>query len=643
MKNDRHFLEQLSFQFPTADDAAAEIISLSSMLALPKGTEHFISDIHGEADLFLHILRNGSGSIRKKIAEELGGLSEQERRELAALIYYPAETLARPHTAAWRLNSVYHLVRVGRRISSKYPRETVRRHLPKKYASVIEELLTEREEVRDKEDYYRGILNAIGETGQADAFLAALAGLIRRLAVDRIHILGDIYDRGPGAHVILDALSALDNVDVQWGNHDICWLGAAAGSLVCAASVVRTSLKYGNFQTLESGYGLNLLPLARFALDAYAGDPCEHFAITGNRSYKPFDPDLDRKLHKAISVILFKLEGQLAMRRPEFGLSGRLILDKIDFSAGTVTIDGKKYPLSDRNLPTVDPADPYRLSPGEQEAMERLRNSFLCSEKLKRHADFLLSHGSMYAICNGNLLYHGCVPLTENGELRSVTLYGSELKGKALFDALDSWVRRSFYLPEGSERDYARDVAWFLWASEASPLYGKERMAVFERYFVDDPRALRERSNPYYRYLDDPATVNAILREFGLGEGGHIINGHVPVRLKKGERPVHCGGKLVMIDGGMAESYRSETGIAGYTLVSNSYGLRLVAHAPFLSREDAVSGEGKENPVSEVVEEYRRRLLVRDTDEGKRMQARIEDLYELLEAYRLGSVREKHR
>ena len=509
MKNDRHFLEQLSLRFPTADDAAAEVIRLSSMLDLPKGTEHFISDVHGEADLFLHILHSGSGSIRKKIAEELEELSEQERRELAALIYYPSETLARPHTAAWRLGSIYNLVRVSRRLSSKYPREAVRKHLPKKYAPLIEELLTEREEVRDKEAYYRGILNAIEATGQSDAFLSALSVLIRRLAVDRIHILGDLYDRGPGAHMILDALSGFDNVDIQWGNHDVCWIGAAAGSLVCAASVVRNSIKYGNFQTLETGYGLNLLPLARFALEAYADDPCERFAITGNRGYKPFDPDMDRKMHKAISVILFKLEGQLAMRRPEFGLEGRLLLDKLDLSAGTVTIDGKKYPLADRNLPTVDARDPYRLSPAEQKVAERLKDSFLCSEKLKRHTDFLLSHGSMYAVCNGNLLYHGCVPLTEQGELRSVTLGGKRLRGRVLFDALDSWVRRSVYLPECQERDYARDVMWFLWASEASPLYGKERMAVFERYFVDDEGVVRERPNPYYAHLDDPATCIA--------------------------------------------------------------------------------------------------------------------------------------
>lgn len=652
METDIRNLEHLSVQFPTANEAATQIINLSSILNLPKGTEHFITDIHGEYEPFLHILKNGSGSVRKKIEEEFkGSLSMKEKKSLATLIYYPEQKLAEIEATEddlddWYRTVIYRLVRVNRRIASKYSRSHVRKALPKEYAYIIEELLSEKEEVQDKEAYYNGIISAIIATKRARNFVIAFAGVIQRLAVDRIHVLGDIFDRGPGAHIILDTLLGLDNVDFQWGNHDICWMGAASGSLACIASVVRISVKYGNFGTLESGYGINLLPLAKFALDTYAGDPCERFQINGSQSYEPYDPDMDRKIHKAITVILFKLEGQLIARHPEYEMENRRLLDKIDFGRGTVTIEGKAYPLADRNFPTIDPADPYALSPAEQIVMERLRYSFVNSEKLRRHIAFLLARGSMYSVCNGNLLYHGCVPLNDDGSFRKVEIGAEEYSGKALFDKLEEWVRKGIYLPDGVERSFGQDTMWFLWANENSPLYGKEKMTTFERYFVDDPAAHSEAKSAYYRFLDDDRVISSILGEFGLDEkssDSHIINGHMPVHIRNGESPIRCGGRLLMIDGGMSRPYQSETGIAGYTLISNSYGMRLVAYEPFTSTDDAIRNERDIHSVTEVVQKTSNRLSVRDTDEGKRMVKSIGELYDLLEAYRLGMIREKPR
>lgn len=652
METDIRNLEHLSVQFPTANEAATQIINLSSILNLPKGTEHFITDIHGEYEPFLHILKNGSGSVRKKIEEEFkGSLSMKEKKSLATLIYYPEQKLAEIEATEddlddWYRTVIYRLVRVNRRIASKYSRSHVRKALPKEYAYIIEELLSEKEEVQDKEAYYNGIISAIIATKRARNFVIAFAGVIQRLAVDRIHVLGDIFDRGPGAHIILDTLLGLDNVDFQWGNHDICWMGAASGSLACIASVVRISVKYGNFGTLESGYGINLLPLAKFALDTYAGDPCERFQINGSQSYEPYDPDMDRKIHKAITVILFKLEGQLIARHPEYEMENRRLLDKIDFGRGTVTIEGKAYPLADRNFPTIDPADPYALSPAEQIVMERLRYSFVNSEKLRRHIAFLLARGSMYSVCNGNLLYHGCVPLNDDGSFRKVKIGAEEYSGKALFDKLEEWVRKGIYLPDGVERSFGQDTMWFLWANENSPLYGKEKMTTFERYFVDDPAAHSEAKSAYYRFLDDDRVISSILGEFGLDEkspDSHIINGHMPVHIRNGESPIRCGGRLLMIDGGMSRPYQSEAGIAGYTLISNSYGMRLVAYEPFTSTDDAIRNERDIHSVTEVVQKTSNRLSVRDTDEGKRMVKSIGELYDLLEAYRLGMIREKPR
>ena len=648
---DKKYLERLSIQFPTAADAATEIINLSSALNLPKGTEHFITDIHGEYEPFLHILKNGSGSIRKKIEEEFkGSLSMKEKKSLATLIYYPEQKLAQIESTEedlddWYKTTIYRLVRVNRRIASKYTRSRVRKELPRDYAYIIEELLSEKEEVEDKEAYYNGIISAIISTKRARHFVIAFCNLIQRLAVDRIHILGDLFDRGPGAHIILDTLLGFDNVDFQWGNHDICWMGAASGSLACIASVLRISAKYGNFNTVENGYGINLLPLAKFALDTYAGDPCNCFVINGSQSYEPYDPDMDRKIHKAITIILFKLEGQLIARHPEYNMEQRRLLDKIDFEKGTVTIDGKAYALEDTNFPTIDPKDPYRLSAGEEMVMEKLRYAFVNSEKLRRHVSYLFNRGSMYRTCNGNLLYHGCVPLEEDGSFKKVQVGNEWFSGRALFEELESWARKGYYLADGEEKRFGQDTMWFMWANENSPLYGKERMTTFERYFVKDTSCYYEAKNSYYSYLNDDSVISAILTEFGLdpaSPASHIINGHMPVHLKSGETPIKCGGRLLMIDGGMSRPYQRETGIAGYTLIGNSYGMRLVAYEPFRSAEDAIRSESDIHSVTEVVQKTNYRLSIRDTDDGKRMQETIDELTDLLEAYRLGVIREPH-
>lgn len=650
MKQDRRYLERLSIQFPTEGAAATEIINLSSILNLPKGTEHFITDIHGEYQPFLHILKNGSGSIRKKIDEEFKNfLSEKEKKSLATLIYYPEQKLAEIHQTQkdideWYRLTIYRLVRVNRRIASKYTRSRVRKMLPEDYAYVIEELLNEKEEVKNKEAYYNGIISAIVSTQRASHFIVAFCNLIRRLAVQRIHVLGDIFDRGPGAHIILDTLLGYDNVDFTWGNHDVCWMGAASGSRVCIASVVRISVKYGNFHTIENGYGINLLPLARFAMDTYADDPCFCFPISGSQEYEPYDFEMDKKIHKAITVILFKLEGQLIARHPEYGMSSRRLFDKIDFLSHTVTIDGKRFPLEDCNFPTVDPKNPYELSDEEKFVMDKLVYSFINSEKLQRHAEFLFSCGSMYRVYNGNLLYHGCVPMEEDGSFKKVRVGEGVYGGKALFDVLEEWVRKGYYSSDVAERELGQDIMWFLWANENSPLYGKERMATFERYFVKDEACRNEEKCAYYSLLDNEETISAIMKEFGLDAANpdaHIINGHMPVHPKNGETPVHCNGKLLMIDGGMSRPYQRETGIAGYTLVGNSYGLRLVAYEPFISTEDAIKNESDIHSVTEVVQLADRRLCVGDTDEGRRMKENIEEIKQLLEAYRTGEIKEK--
>lgn len=650
MKKERlRYLEQLSELFPTISRASSEIINLQAILNLPKGTEHFLSDIHGEYEAFSHVLRNGSGAISKKIDDVFGHtLSTSDKSALATLIYYPKEKMElvkkeERDVENWYKVTLYRLIEVCKTVSSKYTRSKVRKALPKDYAYVIEELITEKPEVLNKEAYYESIVNTVVELGQSEDFIVVLSRLIQQLVVDHLHILGDIYDRGSGSHMIMDRLCNYHSLDIQWGNHDIIWMGAAAGQLACVATVIRNSIRYGNLDLLEEGYGINMLPLATFALKAYAKDPCEHFvfkvAPTGTDNV---ESELTRKMHKAIAIIRFKLEGQMILKWPEYGMQNRLLLDKIDYEKKTVMIDGKEYAMRDTNFPTIDPENPYELSPEEAEVMARLRSSFVHCEKLQRHVQLLLKKGSMYKVYNGNLLYHGCVPMNEDGTFCKVNIYGKEYSGKALFDVLESYVRKAFFSTDPKEKEKGEDIIWYIWTAPNSPLYGRKKMATFERYFLEDEDVKIEEKNPYYQMNDQEEIADRILEEFGLsGERVHIINGHVPVHRMRGESPVKAGGKVIVIDGGFSKAYRRRTGIAGYTLIYNSYGLTLTAHEPFVSRETAIREEIDIVSKREAVEYMDKRILVGDTDDGKKMRERIKDIKLLIEAYQSGEIAEK--
>ena len=650
MKKERlRYLEQLSELFPTISRASSEIINLQAILNLPKGTEHFLSDIHGEYEAFSHVLRNGSGAISKKIDDVFGHtLSTSDKSALATLIYYPKEKMElvkkeEKDVENWYKVTLYRLIEVCKTVSSKYTRSKVRKALPKDYAYVIEELITEKPEVLNKEAYYESIVNTVVELGQSEDFIVVLSRLIQQLVVDHLHILGDIYDRGSGSHMIMDRLCNYHSLDIQWGNHDIIWMGAAAGQLACVATVIRNSIRYGNLDLLEEGYGINMLPLATFALKAYAKDPCEHFvfkvAPTGTDNV---ESELTRKMHKAIAIIRFKLEGQMILKWPEYGMQNRLLLDKIDYEKKTVMIDGKEYAMRDTNFPTIDPENPYELSPEEAEVMARLRSSFVHCEKLQRHVQLLLKKGSMYKVYNGNLLYHGCVPMNEDGTFCKVNIYGKEYSGKALFDVLESYVRKAFFSTDPKEKEKGEDIIWYIWTAPNSPLYGRKKMATFERYFLEDQDVKIEEKNPYYQMNDQEEIADRILEEFGLsGDRVHIINGHVPVHRMRGESPVKAGGKVIVIDGGFSKAYRRRTGIAGYTLIYNSYGLTLTAHEPFVSRETAIREEIDIVSKREAVEYMDKRILVGDTDDGKKMRERIKDIKLLIEAYQSGEIAEK--
>ena len=646
------YLTLLAAQFSTINSAAAEIINLSSMLNLPKGTEHFISDIHGEYSSFTHVLKNGSGSIARKVADEFAAaLTQKEKRALATLIYYPEEKLeivekqgSEEDFDEWCKKSITQLIRVTRRMASKYTNLKLRAATPSEFEYIIEELLADHADVPDKEIYYNDIIEAIIETGRAKAFIVVVCRLIQHLAIDRLHVIGDIYDRGSGAVAVMDRLIRYHSVDIEWGNHDIDWMGAACGSEVCVASVIRICARYDNLSTLEDGYGINLMPLFRLALEKYGDDPCERFRPEGNESEKSgMTFEEIAKLHKAIAVIQMKLEGQLSARRPEFCMQERIFLDKIDYARGVVRVDGKEYELTDKNFPTVDESDPYALSKEEERTMEKLVTAFLKSEKLQRHIDFLFSRGSMYRVYNGNLLYHGCIPMRANGEFVKVRLGDGVFSGKALYDELEIWARRARFSADANKKRYGQDVMWFIWSNEKSPLFGKDKMTTFERYFLREASLKAEHKNAYYSLIDDESVVKRIFAEFGIDfETGHIVNGHVPVKLKDGESPIHCKGKVLIIDGGLSKAYQSVTGIAGYTLVSNSRGMKLVALEPFVSVEDAVKNEYDIHSSTTLVDYESRRKTVADTDKGKEMKDKIEDLKKLMFAYKSGAIREMH-
>ena len=607
-----------------------------------------MTDIHGEYEQFNHVLKNGSGSVRRKIDEEFGNtLSNKDKKSLATLIYYPEEKLdlvqqTEDNIEDWYKITLYRLVQITKRVSSKYTRSKVRRALPSDFAYIIEELINEKAEVQDKEAYYNEIIHTIIRIGRAPEFIVALSYLVQRLVIDHLHIVGDIYDRGPGPHMIMDTLRQYHSVDVQWGNHDVVWMGAACGNTACMANVIRFSARYGNLDILEEGYGINLIPLATFALETYNDVNCDAFKIKYNSAYDTKNLQLDQKMHKAITIIQFKLEGQLIKNHPEFEMDDRLLLDKIDFDKKQVLIGGTWYDMTDTDFPTVDPKNPYELTPEEADVVKRLRHGFVHCEKLQKHIRFLFSKGGLYKVYNSNLLYHGCVPLDEEGNFKKVNIYGQEYSGKALYDALDHYARKGCYSHDREEKKKGQDILWYIWAGPNSPVFGKDKMATFERYFVDNKEAQREVKNSYYRFLDDENVINKILREFGLDEScSHIVNGHVPVELKKGETPVKCGGKLLVIDGGFSKAYQEKTGIAGYTLVSNSYGLRLVAHEPFESAEAAIMKEQDIFSDSFIVETYPKRKKIKDTDIGEELKESIHQLELLLQAYREGIIIEK--
>lgn len=647
-KEELRYLKGLAELYPTIGRASTEIINLQSILNLPKGTEHFLSDLHGEYDAFSHVLRNGSGAVSKKIDEIFGHtLSNSDKRALATLIYYPRAKMdlvkkQEEDMENWYKITLYRLIEVCKTTASKYTRSKVRKALPKDYAYVIEELITEKAEVLDKEAYYDEIVNTIIDIGRAEDFITALAELTQRLVIDHLHVLGDIYDRGPGPHFIMDQLCEYHSLDIQWGNHDVVWMGAAAGQKACVATVIRNSLRYGNQDILEDGYGINLIPLATLAMKVYGEDSCTEFLIKGEKRYSVSEEELARKMHKAIAIIQFKLEGQLILRRPEFRLEERALLHRIDYENGTINLNGVVYSLKDTSFPTVDSEDPYALTEEEQEAMERISSAFQNCEKLQKHVRLLLNNGGLYKVYNGNLLFHGCVPLDEEGRFKEMNVYGKTCCGRALYDELEAYVRKAFFALNKEEREKGKDILWYIWAGPDSPLYGKDKMTTFERYFIQEPETHKETKNPYYRLLEQEEVVNRILEEFGLsGEEGCIVNGHVPVHQSEGESPVKCNGKVIVIDGGFSRAYQKVTGIAGYTLIYNSYGMQLSAHEPFTSMEAAVRDEKDIISRKVAVKWSAKRQLVGDTDTGRELRERIVELRKLLDAYRNGIIKEK--
>jgi fructose-1,6-bisphosphatase-3 len=649
VEKDLAYLKLLARQYPTIQAAATEIINLNAILNLPKGTEHFVSDIHGEYEAFLHVLRSGSGSIRRKIEEVFADtLPDREKRRLATLIYYPEQKIPLilktiDDEEEWYRLTLFRLVRMCRVASSKYTRSKVRKALPPDFAYILEELLHEQESGDNKQEYYHSIIQTIISTGRARDFIIAMSRLIQRLVIDRLHVIGDVFDRGPGAHIIMDALLQYPSVDFQWGNHDIVWMGAAAGSEACMANVIRNALRYTTVETLENGYAINLLPLASLAVEVYGDDPCLYFQPKPFRAeeYTENELRLLSQMHKAITIIQLKLEAHIIKRRPQYLMADRLLLDKIDYAEGTVCLDGQVYPLQDTHFPTIDPANPYELTEQEQNVVERLKLSFTHSERLQRHVRFLYARGSMYLAYNGNLLYHGCIAMNEDGSFKPFKLGDQEFAAKAFMDRVDRLARQGYFAEDPELRQYGQDAMWYLWSGSQSPLFGKEKMSTFERYFIADKSTHEEKMNPYYAFRDQEKTARQILQEFGLDpDTGHIINGHVPVKVKKGEKPIKAGGRLFVIDGGFAKAYQAKTGIAGYTLIYNSYGLILAAHDPFESTQKAIEEERDIHSKIEVVETSHARIRVKDTDLGRKIQQQIKELRQLLQAYREGLVKE---
>lgn len=648
-ENELKYLNLLAEKFPTVQDACSEIINLEAILRLPKGTEHFLTDIHGAYETFSHVLRNASGMVRNKIDKVYQyTLDEKTKRQLATLIYYPEEKLEiimeqEEDLENWYAITLRRLIEVARVSADKYTRSKVRKAMPEDFSYIIDELLNEHQ--GKKEQYFDSIIKSIISVDRANHFVIAISKFIKRLLIDRLHIIGDIFDRGPYADKVMDAIQKHHSVDVQWGNHDIVWMAAASGIRASICAVIRISARYNNLDTLEDAYGINLLPLATFAMKAYEGDECKAFipVNTPKENVGSTHIQLTSKMHKAIAILEMKLSGEIIKRSPEMEMDDRLLLDFINYEKGTITIDGRELKLNDTNFPTIDPKNPYKLTEEEKELAEKLRFSFLNCERLEAHVKTLFSKGATYLAHNSNLLYHGCIPLNDDGDFKEVEIHGKRYKGKALCDQFDLVSRRAFFNRNRQDkRSRDRDYMWYLWSGANSPLFGKKKMATFERYFLDDKLAHKEESNMYYKLRDDMNTSIKILKEFGLDpDKSHIINGHVPVKVTKGESPVKAGGKLFVIDGGMSKPYQKVTGIAGYTLIYDSYNLIIAEHAPFESRRKAIEEEEDIVSTRNMIEHATHRIRVGDTDIGVQLRSQIEDLNKLLDAYRKGVVKVK--
>ena len=641
---DLAYLKLLAREYPSVREAAGEIVNLMAICSLPKGTEYFFSDLHGEYEAFIHLLRSSSGITREKIKATFGHLiPEDEQIRIANLIYYPERSLARlkkqgTYSEDWQKITIYRLVQICREVSSKYTRSKVRKKMPKEFAYAIDELLHVDYNDENKKLYYDEIIHSVISTGIGDKFIAALCRLIQNLTIDNLHIIGDIFDRGPRADIIMQELMNFHDVDIQWGNHDISWMGAATGNLACICNVLRIAISYNSFDVLEDGYGINLRPLSMFAAKVYQDDPCKRFMpkILDENIYDAVDPGLAAKMHKAIAVIQFKVEGDMIRRHPEYEMDKRQLLSAVDFENGTVTVEGKTYPMLDMNFPTIDPQNPLKLTKGEELLLRTLSASFRHSDLLHKHVRFLYSHGGIYKCYNSNLLYHGCIPMEKDGSFASIMVDGKTYCGKNLMDYFDKQVQNAYFMPEGAPgKEDAVDLMWYLWCGAKSPVFGKDKITTFEHYFVEDKSTHKETMNPYYQLSQKEEFCRRILLEFGLPEeGSHIINGHVPVKMKDGEKPVKAGGKLFIIDGGLSKAYQSTTGIAGYTLIYNSHHLALAEHMPYDPR--------KENtPKVSVVEKMTSRVMVADTDKGRELKEQIEDLKELVAAYREGTIKER--
>ena len=650
---DMRYIRLLSNTFPTIAAASTEIINLQAILNLPKATEHFVADIHGEYEAFQHILKNASGNIKRKVNDLFGNtLREVEKRELCTLIYYPEQKLelvkaSEPDINDWYHITLHHLVAVCRDVSSKYTRSKVRKSLPKDFSYIIQELLHERSEDKNKANYVNVIVDTIISTGRADDFIVAISNVIQRLAIDQLHILGDVYDRGPGAHRIMDLLETYHSWDITWGNHDIIWMGATAGNDACMCSVIRLSLRYANLVTLEDGYGINLVPLATFAMEAYGDDPCTEFLPKTDAGTGAIDEktrQLIAKEHKAIAVLQFKLEGQLYEKHPEWKMKGRAMLERVNYEKGTIDIDGKEYKLSSCSFPTVDPKNPNKLTKEEEILVEKLHHSFEVSEKLHKHIKLMLSHGCMYSIWNNNLLFHASIPLCEDGTMKNVEIYpGHTVSGQQLMTDVGMLIRCAFQNDSSQKMiDDAKDYFMYLWCGPDSPLFDKSKMATFERYFIKEKETHEEKKGYYFILRNKEEICDNILKAFGVTDPNrHIINGHVPVKAVKGESPIKANGRLMVIDGGFSQAYHLETGIAGYTLVYHSRGFQLVQHEPLTSTEEAIIRGTDIKSTTQIVEMSSRRMLVADTDKGKELNAQIDDLQELLYAYRHGFINER--